>query len=581
MKKLALLFLLAVFVPSLALAWLALGSLRAQQLVVEQQEAQLQRGAADALVAEVNAYLAERQREFALQVGAILGKADPRVLARSFDELLVAAWAPASVGFAVTLQGQVLAPARGDRPPAAQFLADNRRFLSNREQLIISNVIGKSMQQSQQPAPPQQQQVFFQSKTKGGAPAQTRRPQERATLEEEFVPRGEAEFQQIIGAAEEGTLARFLQNQLHVYLWYRSPQDPDLVFGASLDLPRLRSDLQQIVAAARIDAEAATLVLLDESGQAVARTPGAAAPRDWKNPFVRAEVGDALPHWEAAVFLLHPNRMAEVASTTRWTLTLLIVTLLGAISTGGGLIIADLRRQVRLARQKTDFVSNVSHELKTPLTSIRMFSELLSEGRVNEPDKQRSYSRIIAGEAARLTRLINNVLDFSRGEHGEKQYYMRELDLAELTSGTVAAYQPQLESSGFTVDLDVPRGPVRVNADADAISQVLLNLLSNAEKYSSERKEVKVELTRADGCAELTVHDRGTGIPPRMEEKVFEQFFRVNDSLSSGVQGCGLGLTLARQISRAHGGDVLCTPRDGGGSSFTLRLPLLPEEAQS
>jgi signal transduction histidine kinase len=245
------------------------------------------------------------------------------------------------------------------------------------------------------------------------------------------------------------------------------------------------------------------------------------------------------------------------------------------------LIIADLRRQVRLARQKTDFVSNVSHELKTPLTSIRMFSELLSEGRVNEPDKQRSYSRIIAGEAARLTRLINNVLDFSRGEHGEKQYYMRELDLAELTSGTVAAYQPQLESSGFTVDLDVPRGPVRVNADADAISQVLLNLLSNAEKYSSERKEVKVELTRADGCAELTVHDRGTGIPPRMEEKVFEQFFRVNDSLSSGVQGCGLGLTLARQISRAHGGDVLCTPRDGGGSSFTLRLPLLPEEAQS
>jgi signal transduction histidine kinase len=243
---------------------------------------------------------------------------------------------------------------------------------------------------------------------------------------------------------------------------------------------------------------------------------------------------------------------------------------------GGWLIVADLNRQLTLARQKTDFVSNVSHELKTPLTSIRMFSELLAEGRVSEPEKRQSYLQIITAETSRLTRLINNVLDFSRMERGEKKYQFRPLDLAALARETVETYRPHLESLGFKIDSGFPETEIVVDGDRDALSQVLVNLLSNAEKYSNNAKAITVELEKMadDSQVEMRILDRGPGVPRGCEERIFEQFYRAHDSLSSGIQGSGLGLTLARQIARAHGGDVLYRPRGGGGSCFILRLPV-------
>src|SRR5262249_23770944 len=152
------------------------------------------------------------------------------------------------------------------------------------------------------------------------------------------------------------------------------------------------------------------------------------------------------------------------------------------------------KRELTLARQKTDFVSNVSHELKTPLTSIRMFSELLAEGRVTEPSKQRSYLGIIAAEAARLTRLINNVLDFSRMERGEKDYSLQPCDISGIAQEIVESYRPHLEANGFQFEAELPASEVWVNGDPDALAQVIVNLLSNAEKYSSERKEITLRV---------------------------------------------------------------------------------------
>src|SRR5205814_4773545 len=157
----------------------------------------------------------------------------------------------------------------------------------------------------------------------------------------------------------------------------------------------------------------------------------------WKRPFVATEIGETLPHWEVAVYLLDPTKLMRSARTLKLTLGLLIAVLVLAIGVGSWLIVTDLNRQLKLARQKTDFVSNVSHELKTPLTSIRMFSELLAEGRVADPDKRLSYLHIISAESSRLTRLINNVLDFSRMERGEKKYDLRTLDLVNLIRDTV------------------------------------------------------------------------------------------------------------------------------------------------
>jgi signal transduction histidine kinase len=278
------------------------------------------------------------------------------------------------------------------------------------------------------------------------------------------------------------------------------------------------------------------------------------------------------------VYLLNPAKLTQSAHTLKLTLGLLIAVLLLAIGVGSWLIVADLNRQLTLARQKTDFVSNVSHELKTPLTSIRMFSELLAEGRVTDRAKQRSYLGIITAETARLTRLINNVLDFARIERGEKKYNFQPCDLVSVVRETADTYRPHLEANGFQFTAELPEDPVPVNGDRDALAQVLVNLLSNAEKYSNSGKEITLRAearTHPLPCVAVQVLDRGLGVPKGCEEKIFEQFYRAHDSLSNGIQGSGLGLTLARQIARAHGGDVVYEARQGGGSCFTLRLPVM------
>jgi signal transduction histidine kinase len=206
-----------------------------------------------------------------------------------------------------------------------------------------------------------------------------------------------------------------------------------------------------------------------------------------------------------------------------------------------------------------------------------MFSELLAEGRVAEPEKRQSYLNIISADASRLTRLINNVLDFSRMERGEKKYHFEKSDVVALARETVDAYRPHLESNGFRVDARWPEAEININGDRDALAQVVVNLLSNAEKYSSGQKEIAVEIEPKREPlphVEVRIMDRGRGVPCGCEEKIFEQFYRAHDSLSSGIQGSGLGLTLARQIARAHGGDVVYQAREGGGSCFTLRLPV-------
>src|SRR5262249_35547830 len=173
---------------------------------------------------------------------------------------------------------------------------------------------------------------------------------------------------------------------------------------------------------------------------------------------------------------------------------------------------------------------------------------------------------------------INNVLDFARIERGEKKYAFQRCELAEIVRETAESYRPHLEANAFNLNCQLPSTPVWVNGDRDALAQVIVNLLSNAEKYSAGRKEIGLKLqqkTTPLPYAQLEVLDRGLGVPAGSEETIFEKFYRAHDSLSSGIQGSGLGLTLARQIARAHGGDVLYEVREGGGSCFCLRLPLV------
>lgn len=393
----------------------------------------------------------------------------------------------------------------------------------------------------------------------------------------------QSDFRQLIGQSTSGSVARFLEDKLCLLVWSAPPHDP-IVFGAQLDqdklVDRLRAVVQPRANRSTLDSSYGgranyCLALLDDRGHPVALSqPGFSA--DWKHPFVATEIGGVLPHWEAALYLLNPNAVSESARALHYTIWLIILVLVAAVAAGGMVIAADVGRQLRLAQQKADFVSNVSHELKTPLTSIRMFADLLAEGRVEESEKQSAYLRIISSESARLTRLINNVLDFARMERGAPSGERHACDLAEIARDVVETCRPHLESASVAVGLEVEAEPLPLLADRDALAQIILNLVSNAEKYGGGEIVVRVRRQETPGPAMgcVDVLDRGPGIPQKSVEAIFAPFQRLDDSLASGVPGSGLGLTLARRMARTHGGDVTFQPRAGGGSCFTLALPL-------
>jgi signal transduction histidine kinase len=619
MRKVAVMFILAVFVPSLVLAWLAVRSLRDQQFVLERQRSLIYQGVTDSAARDVAALLSERQHEFTQQVEEMLGQGPASEIAVSFDDRLRTNWTVARVGFVVTAGGEIVCPPLNGRPEARTFRRDNNAFLGNRESAEVyfnqkqsvnffnvpvetANDAGSFQQQPQSatPATPQnaaQQSSSFNNRytTKGAQtrnilPQKTAEPLRAKDSADELqtvqqlskIAPAEAEFQQLIREANEGTLARFVNNKLNLLLWYRSPREARYVFGAQLDLLHLKDELRdRLPSFEPALRDEICIAILDDNAKPMALShPDFKA--NWKHPFVATEIGEALPHWEVAAYLVNPATLSQSARMVKLTLGLLIAVLVVAIGVGSWLIVTDLNRQLALARQKTDFVSNVSHELKTPLTSIRMFSELLADGRVTDSAKQRSYLQIITAETARLTRLINNVLDFSRMERGEKKYNIRDCDLVQILRETVESYRPHLENNGFQLECDIAQSTLAVRADCDALAQVIVNLLSNAEKYAGGGKQIAVRLDQPDTplpCAEVKILDRGPGVPRGSEEKIFEKFYRTHDSLNSGIQGSGLGLTLARQIARAHGGEVAYEPREGGGSCFCLRLPLQFETA--
>jgi signal transduction histidine kinase len=203
-----------------------------------------------------------------------------------------------------------------------------------------------------------------------------------------------------------------------------------------------------------------------------------------------------------------------------------------------------------------------------------MFAELLDQDRVADPQKRSRYLRIIALESERLTRLINNVLDFARADKKHKMYRKAEIDLHPVIERAWEAQSVHLSDAGFACEWIADDLPYPVTADADAIGQVLVNLLSNAEKYAGDRREITLHAWKDQSSVHISVLDRGIGVPPGEERRIFEAFHRSNDSLASNVQGSGLGLTLAQRIAQDHGGTLEYRKRDGGGSVFTLRLPL-------
>ncbi|HEV2382841.1 MAG TPA: HAMP domain-containing sensor histidine kinase [Terriglobia bacterium] len=335
-------------------------------------------------------------------------------------------------------------------------------------------------------------------------------------------------------------------------------------------LPQLVSELSRNEQRGPASAELVLGVLDREGRQICSSAPSVASYA------ARASLAPVLPRWEATAGF----RTADVDDLARasfekglWFTVLVVTVLLAGIA----MIVRAAVRELKLAEVKQTFVSNVSHELKTPLALIRLFAETLEMGRVKTSEKAQEYYRIIYNESRRLSQLIDNILDFSRIEAGSREYSFVPVDLAEATRAVVETYEYQIRAAGFELatrfDPDLPR----VEADPDAISQAILNLVNNSVKYSDETKQISVSVRMKDGGVAVEVADRGIGIPLSEQRRIFEKFYRVSTGLVHETKGSGLGLALVKHIVEAHRGRVSVESAPRRGSRFTLWLPAMVE----
>lgn len=266
-----------------------------------------------------------------------------------------------------------------------------------------------------------------------------------------------------------------------------------------------------------------------------------------------------------------------VSARTRPQLALMIV--LALVMAGGVFFVAGAAaREVRVAELKSNFVASVSHDLKTPLALIQLFAETLELGRVRNAERAQEYYRIINTEARKLTRLIENILDFSRMEAGLRPYRMEPVDLGQLTTQVLSEMQSQFAQTQFTVRTQIEPDLPRLHADTDAVEQAIENLLANAMKYSGESRDIEVEVGRETGHVCVSVSDHGIGIARREQKRIFRKFYRVDSGLGGGPQGCGLGLAIVDHTMRGHGGFVRVDSEPDRGSTFTLHFPIPADE---
>jgi signal transduction histidine kinase len=256
---------------------------------------------------------------------------------------------------------------------------------------------------------------------------------------------------------------------------------------------------------------------------------------------------------------------------------LMMAVLAAVMALGVFFVTRALARELRVAEMKSSFVSSVSHDLKTPLALIQLFAETLELGRLKNTDRAQEYYRIINSEARKLTRLINNLLDFSKIEAGLRSYKKEPVDLTELTRGVLESLESQFQHNQFTVQTRF-KGEVPVLIDREASVQAIENLISNAMKYSPEHREIRVDVDRDGSFGVVRVADRGIGVPPRLQSKIFRKFYRVQTDAGSGPQGTGLGLAIVDHVMRGHAGFVRVTSEPGRGSTFTLHFPLYAGE---
>jgi two-component system phosphate regulon sensor histidine kinase PhoR len=291
------------------------------------------------------------------------------------------------------------------------------------------------------------------------------------------------------------------------------------------------------------------------------------------NTYAPVQFSDTLDGWELRVIASQPP--AESALRHQHAVdSVLIGGAVTIILVGLAFLALAIRRERRANELKSDFISNVSHELKTPLSIITMFGEMLANGRTKSPEQATEYAEIIYREGVRLDRLIENVLDFAKIERGMGVYEFAEADLGDVVTRAVDLAARRLQTAEMTIDVELEPDLPQVKIDANAVTLAVLNLVDNAIKYASSGKRVALTLKQEDHRVVMAVRDWGPGIEAEEQAKIFERFYRAKAMRLKPIRGSGIGLALVQHIARAHGGDVSVTSKPGEGATFQLWLPI-------
>ena len=322
------------------------------------------------------------------------------------------------------------------------------------------------------------------------------------------------------------------------------------------------------------------VAILDEASNLIAGAPLAVPEaRPGVRLFYEGSFGKALYRWRVQMVPQNAEEFQEQRERTKDIRRMLIMLATGIIGVGLVLVWLAILAERRASRMKSDFIANVSHELKTPLSLIRMFGEMVATGRHKGEEKAREYGGIITRESDRLSHLIDNVLDFSRIERGKSSYHFTVGDLGEVVEHALDFCRYRLEREKLKLEVDIEPDLPLVRIDENEMTLVVLNLVDNAIKHAADGGKVVVSVGRTPGFLTLAVRDFGPGIAPQDHSRVFERFYRSQHTREANVRGSGIGLALVKHIALAHGGRVTvespasASPDAPPGTVFRVFVP--------
>jgi signal transduction histidine kinase len=321
-----------------------------------------------------------------------------------------------------------------------------------------------------------------------------------------------------------------------------------------------------------MDRQSVRLALTDTEGHPILAQFSSTSTRQ----AIRSSAETQLP-WTLRVLSRDPQAELTQERNRRWLLLSAFTLSFAFVLVGSYFIARAVTRELEVARLQSDFVSAVSHEFRTPLASLCQLSEMLTDGRVPSETRRQEYYEGLRRASERLHRLVETLLDFGRMQAGAQQYRFELLEMGSFFRGVVEDFAEEAGERGYRVDIAQHPHLPPVQADREALARALWNLLDNAVKYSPQNKTVWAKATCENGRVAITVSDKGLGIAPHEQKRIFKKFVRAASAEVAGARGTGLGLTMVEHIVAAHGGQVHVDSEAGIGSTFTILLPSAKE----